>query len=267
MPQLTLIGKFKKNTGIVMSPDELWSLYLYGVNIQSQDGTDFSNENIRFYILKAQTEIENVLKIKLTKQLIENERLSYNRDEYWWQFPILKTKWPVMKVLSVLGMLNKIEQIVFPKSWFSFHYNQEQTNKRRISLVPTAGSTSVQGSGDMILSGITSQVGFQRFNTIPDYWDVQYITGFDYDKIPYDVMDIIGKLASISLFNIAGDLILGAGIASQSLSIDSLSQSISSTSSATNSGYGARIVQYQKEIKESLQRLKHIYGEIDFIVI
>ena len=53
MPQLTLIGKYKKDTGIVMSPDELWSLYLYGVNIQAQDGTDFSNENTRFYILKS----------------------------------------------------------------------------------------------------------------------------------------------------------------------------------------------------------------------
>ena len=267
MPQLTLIGKYKKNTGIVISPDELWSLYLYGVNIQSQDGTDYSNENIRFNIIRAQTEIENVLKIKLTKQLIETERLSYNRDEYWWQFPILKTKWPVRSVQTVIGMLNKIEQIVFPTSWFSYHENQEQTNKRRISLVPTGSATGTQGSGDMILAGITSQIGFQRFSTIPDYWDVQYTTGFDYDKIPYDVLDVIGKLASIGLFNIAGDLILGAGIASQSLGLDSVNQSISTTSSATNSGYGARIGQYQKEIKESLQRLKHIYGEIDFIVM
>jgi hypothetical protein len=267
MPQLTLIGKFKKDTGIVMSPDELWSLYLYGVSIQSQDGTDFSNENIRFHVLKAQTEIENVLKIKLQKQLIEDERITYNRDEYWWQFPIIKTKWPVRSVETVIGMLNKIEQIVFPKSWFSYHNNQEQTNKRRISLVPTGAGTAIEGSGDMILAGITSQIGFQRFNAIPDYWTVQYVTGFDYDKIPFDVLDVIGKLASIGLFNIAGDLILGAGIASQSLGIDGLSQSISSTSSATNAGYGARIVQYQKEIKESLQRLKHIYGEIDFIVL
>ena len=267
MPQLTLIGKYKKDTGIVMSPDELWSLYLYGVNIQAQDGTDFSNENTRFYILKAQTEIENILKIKIQKQLIEDERITYNRDEYWWQFPVMKTKWPVRSVQTVIGMLNKIEQIVFPKSWFSYHNNQEQTNKRRISLVPTGAGAAVEGSGDMILAGITSQIGFQRFNTIPDYWNIQYTTGFDYDKIPFDVLDIIGKTASIGLFNIAGDLILGAGIASQSLGIDGLSQSINTTSSAENSGFSARIIQYKKEIKESLNNLKHIYGEIDFIVL
>lgn len=267
MPQLTLIGKYKKDTGIVMSPDELWSLYLYGINIRSQDGTDFSNESTRFYILKAQTEVENILKIKIQKQLVEDETITYNRDEYWWQFPILKTKWPVRSVQTVIGMLNKIEQIVFPKSWFSWHKNNEQTNKRRISLVPTGSSTAVQGSGDMILAGITSQIGFQRFNAIPDYWNIQYTTGFDYDKIPFDVLDIIGKMASIGLFNVAGDLILGAGIASQSLGIDGLSQSIATTSSAQNSGYSARIIMYQKEIKESLQRLKHIYGEIDFIVL
>ena len=96
-------------------------------------------------------------------------------------------------------MLNKIEQIVFPKSWFSYHNNQEQTNKRRISLVPTGAGTAVEGSGDMILAGITSQIGFQRFNTIPDYWNIQYTTGFDYDKRKYLLMflDIIGKTASI----------------------------------------------------------------------
>ena len=75
------------------------------------------------------------------------------------------------------------------------------------------------------------------------------------------VRNILRKLVGI-----AGDLILGAGIAAQSIGVDGLSQSISSTSSATNAGYGARIIQYQKEIAETVKRIKLIYDEIKFVV-
>ena len=77
-------------------------------------------------------------------------------------------------------------------------------------------------------------------NIFPNYWHAKYLTGFK--KIPNDLLNVLGMLASINVLNIAGDIILGAGIASYSLSLDGLSQSISSTSSATNSGYGARII-------------------------
>ena len=102
---------------------------------------------------------------------------------------------------------------------------------------------------------------------IPDYWDLQYITGFDLDHLPMDLLNLVGKLATFGPLGIAGDLILGAGIASQSLSVDGLSQSIGSTSSATNAGYGARLVQYQKEIKDAIPRLKLVYDEIKLGVL
>lgn len=59
--------------------------------------------------------------------------------------------------------------------------------------------------------------------------------------MPMDLINLTGKLATFGPLGIAGDLILGAGIAAQSIGVDGLSQSISSTSSATNAGYGARI--------------------------
>lgn len=65
-------------------------------------------------------------------------------------------------------------------------------------------------------------------------------------QVPADVLDAIGNFASRNALNIAGDLIAGAGIASKSVSQDGLSQNINTTSSATNSGYGARIIQFEK---------------------
>ena len=68
----------------------------------------------------------------------------------------------------------------------------------------------------------------------------------------------------VSDLNIAGDLIAGAGIATQSISIDGLSQSVGTTSSATNSGYGARVIQFNKELKELMTTLRAKYKIIGF---
>ena len=78
--------------------------------------------------------------------------------------------------------------------------------------------------------------------------------------------DVIGKLASIGIFNIAGDIVLGqAAIANYSLSIDGLSQSIGTTMSAENSAYSARIRMYKDEIKDSLNRLRNYYRGVGVI--
>ncbi len=72
--------------------------------------------------------------------------------------------------------------------------------------------------------------------------------------------------AAIGPLNIAGDLIAGAGIANKSISLDGLSQSIGTTSSATNSGYGARILQYEKQMKHMLEGLRTHYTGIQMVV-
>ena len=51
------------------------------------------------------------------------------------------------------------------------------------------------------------------------------------------------------------------------LEIDGLRQSINSTASAENAGYGARLKQYQKEIEETVGRIKLVYDEFRFLVL
>lgn len=261
MGQLVLTLKTRKNDGMMFNPSEIFALYLYGITIQGGDGTAFSNESMRFYIQSAQQEVESFFNLKLLKQFISQEKLTFYRADYWQQFPILFTNYPVNKPISLTGRFNNIEQISYPTEWLTTHQNSYGLYKRRVSLVPT-GSATCQANAEVILSGITTQLGSQRFKMIPDYFDLQYITGFDLDAMPLDLINLTGKLACFGPLNIAGDLILGAGIASQSLGVDGLSQGISSTASATNSGYGARIIAYQKEIKDTVSRIKLIYDEI-----
>lgn len=266
MPQLTLTIKYRKNTGAVLSVSEMWSLYLYGISIKGGNGSTFSDDAIRMYIQAAQKEIENYFNLLFVKQLIEVETTSYYHTDYWTHFPIIQTEYPVREPMALIGMLAKMEQIIYPWGWLFCERDQKGIGKRRISIVPTGASTT-QVNAEVILTGISSQIGMQRFLNIPDYWNVQYITGFDIDKLPLDLFDLVGKLASLGPLNIAGDLILGAGIASMSLSIDGLNQSIGTTSSAENSGYSARIKQYTKEIQDTVKRIKLVYDEIKFQVL
>ncbi len=69
-------------------------------------------------------------------------------------------------------------------------------------------------------------------------------------------------IASYLPLNIAGDLIAGAGIAQQHVGIDGLSQTISTTSSATNAGYGARLRAYERELKNIMSILRGKYRQM-----
>ena len=126
-------------------------------------------------------------------------------------------------------------------------------------MIPNQGGYTQGNASGITFNGVFgANLIWRSRSYIPNYWRVRYLTGFT--EIPADLLNIIGKVASINVFHIAGDLILGAGIASFSLGIDGLSQSISSTSSATNAGYGARVIAYQEDVKKLMPILKAKYG-------
>jgi hypothetical protein len=78
---------------------------------------------------------------------------------------------------------------------------------------------------------------------------------------------MIGLLAALLPLDTAGDLIIGAGIANLSISVDGISQSIGTTSSATNAGYGAKILSYQKRIKSHVETIKRKFRPVRMFVL
>lgn len=257
MPTINFIIRSKKNTGLIMNDRELKSLYFYGVDISNQQGTVMSSTTINTQVRGAQEEIEKFLGIKLIKQVIE-ERSDYHRKEFQ-GVGIVRTKFTVNIGLLLEGFFGGFKQLSYPKQWLTSNTVNNIGISRQILVVPNS-NVAVNAVNDAIFAGSTiPHLGLVNSGSIGSYWKVKYVTGWGCDNLPYDLMEIIGKWAAIKLFNILGDLILGAGIASQSISLDGLSQSIASTASATSGGYGARIIQYMKEIDESLKRLKGVY--------
>jgi len=255
MATLSYSLKSSKND-LPISPEELANRYFFGIPIKDPNGTVMNNANIGFYINAAVQSIEGLLNIKLTKQVIE-ESLSYHLNDYasWGYIP---TSFPVLKAGGLAGFLGKVQQVKFPAQWLSVKRTNDPTGAhRKIQIVPTSGNVE---HGSVEYSGISQYMGWFGQQTIPDYWTVKYCTSFDI--IPADIADAVGKLAAINIFHQLGDIILGAGIASQSIGIDGLSQSISTTSSATNAGYGARVTGYLADLKQARTDLKNKYDGI-----
>ena len=241
MPTLKFNTKNLKESGLVINAQELLDLYFYGIQIKEPNGTSMPISTINTFIKSAQDEIEKWLGIKLIRQVVREQKDFFRND--WYQWGYIRTTYPCVKPLALDGYIGETKQISYPKEWLSVRKTSDDLYRRHLYIVP---STNSPVSHQAVYSGITPNLSISINAQVPNYWHIEYETGFC--KVPADLINLIGLLASINLFHIMGDLILGAGIASQSIGIDGLSQSISTTSSATNAGYGARIQGYIEQI-------------------
>lgn len=245
--------KYKKNEGLLMSPSYFLEKYFFGIQIKDQYGVSMSEDNLRRYIVEGQSEMERFLDISFQKKVIKENRTFEMRDFVEWGF--IPTLYPVCDAYKLEGFINDVKQIEYPSEWLSVKKNSDGKNFHRcVYIVPGSGGAR---TNSVVYSGITPHLGFLGRQDIPYYWTIEYVTGFD--QVPNDIVDAVGMLSAMKLFHILGDIVLGAGIASLSLGIDGLSQSISTTSSATNAAYGARIQGYITDLKRILPELKKYY--------
>lgn len=255
MGQITLSIQYAKNTGLVFSSTELKNIYFTGIPLTDQFGNPIPEETIDFFIKFAQTETENELSIKLMRQAFEESRDFVSDDYAAWNY--VPTTFPAVTALKVQGFLNTTLQITYPPEWLSTKRGSDEYSYwRSINMVPIAGpSASLTGSGTLI--GVTPYVNRFSGRGIPNYWTMRYITG--YKVVPADILNYLGRLAAIELFNNLGDILLGAGVANKSQSIDGLSQSIGTTASAMYSLFSARIESYRKDMQRQLPILRNRY--------
>lgn len=236
----------------IVSVSELKTNYLFGLDLTIDDGTPFPDSLYQWFIQSAVSWVEHRLDIPIRPKPVEDERHDYYREDYEKYIWLHLKEYPVIDVEEVKMVLPGEEVIqTFDRSWLHVQKDSGQVN-----IVPGSGT-----AGTIIFGASGTWVPFLygRNRFIPDVFRVKYTAGFASNEVPPILRDIIGKVASFGPLNIAGDLIGGAGIASSSLSLDGLSQSINTTSSATNAGYGARLIQYQREIKDVIPTLTRYY--------
>lgn len=265
MPKLVFNIQFGKNEGLVLSPSDLQNLYLAGIPLCYPSGARISEELIKQKIKSSQKYFENILSIKLLKQKVIEEQ-DYNRQEHAsWGY--IRTVFPINEPIQLSGKINNVIQITYPKSWLSVKDSTDTTSFRNMYILPNTkdGDTTTIYHGTF--SGIWPSRLVQGSNNIPNYWDVSYCSGWGADDLPADLMDAIGKMSAIQVLAIAGDLIYGAGIGNQSIAIDGISQTYSTTKGGGKGAFSGRIDQYQKELEQAVKDLKSEYLGIMFRVV
>ncbi len=268
----------------IVSIDDLKTNFLFGIDLTDDTGQPYPDSLYVAFIKGAVAWLERRLDVTIKRTTILEERHDFYVDDFD-KFVFLKTfKAPVISVESISMVLpGSGAGNDFSKDWISF-----QRHSGQIQLIPGPGASGITMLGQNSLWWPLFHGG-AKF--VPDVFRIAYTAGFGYpppgsvgwaagsepdsvsypdvdsDRVPADVSELVGKIASFGPLNIAGDLLGGAGIASQSIGIDGLSQSFNTTSSATSSGYGSRLIQYSKEIKEKLPVMEKYYRGLRMISV
>jgi hypothetical protein len=238
-------------TSNIMTVSDLKNIYLFGLDLTDDAGNPFPDIMFEHGIRWAIGSIERQLDI-LIRPTNKVERYDYHVRDYEMWMVIKLREAPIIDVNTVKVMWPSDTAVIeFPSDWV-----QVRAEDGVVNIVPSSGTLSqvLLTAGGSFLPLLATGRDF-----VPNILEVDYDAGFAEGEVPIEIRDAIGKLACFVPLNVAGDLIVGAGIASKSLSIDGLSQSINTTSSATNAGYGARLVQYSKELKETIPMLRRYY--------
>lgn len=244
--QLNLIAKYNiAKDGLIISPSSFISEYLHGIKLVDDDGREYSINDIRKKIIEATTVISNYLKIKIVEQEV-NEEQDYIHTE-WMNWGHIKLEFKPNQILEVAGYINSQKVTLFPKEMWVM-------KGRNIALIPGAHNLSSSiwfnnaGAYPVLQSGVSM---------VPNFWHIKYKTGFV--SIPLDIIMVICKYVAIQVLSILGNIVLGSGITSESISFDGLSQSVS-----TGNGFENRIKRYADELLMDLPRLKSNYRGLIF---
>jgi hypothetical protein len=253
------LGDDSESLTHIMTVQNLKDIYLTGLDLTDDQGNPYPDIMYEFGIRAAIGWVERYLDIDVRPKDRTQAPYGPERQDYdsanWQQWGFVQVDhYPIISVAEVaLYWPSSSEAIVFPSEWYSPDLMSGQVN-----LIPTSGSLAQA----MVLGGAYLPTILSSIPFIPRALAIKYISGFAIGTLPDDIRDMIGKKACFPILNTAGDLIAGAGIANLSISMDGLSQSIGTTSSATNSGYGARLLQYSKEIKEDKATIKRYYKNV-----
>lgn len=252
---------------LVLSIEDFKKKFLHGLPL-SKDGQPIPDVVYEQILLAVQDRLEEYLQLKLTPQVYVETKHFWNED--WQSWGYIPTQFPVVKPLEIAGFLGTVRQTLYPENWLSARQTSDgQYLHRMLYLVPSQAASHQQA---YIFQGIIPNISYRTTRQIPNYWHIAYITGFGINQLPHSILQVMGKLASIDLLTMASDMLMSyPGVASTSISLDGLSQTISTVASGQNGLFGARIKQYGDDLigqrngqNGELKRLYDTYSAIPF---
>lgn len=257
----------------LLSVRELREVYLAGVDLRDDSGVPFSDTLFEWYIRSAVAQAERLLDLPLiSRTYSDTSAHSPDFPAEWHDFviqdytPYIQLQslhFPIEAIYGVSMQLPSRQTIIdYPLDWVQ---GNSDLDTGKIYVIPGSGNVAMVQLG-AFSNWLPHVYGWTK--TLPNVFRLEYRVGFGrLGGVPYDIRDMIGMLASFGPLNVAGDLVLGAGVAQESLSIDAISTSISTTQSATNAGYGARLATYRQKLKELVPEIRRAYKGVRMVSV
>lgn len=266
--------------GRVYTADDMRYTMMFGVDSIGSDiaQSEFTDEQFDQIVLESLGEFEGYLGMDIRRKVYKTfqsqpmdghvrarvwrEGVDYTDEDdpydfdpqEWSQYGFVQLRhWPLIRVHRAVWLSPVQGQIIdmVESKWLRVDKQFGQ-----VRMFPTQGVTYGPFS---VYGQLWSGMGARRY---PGGFEFDYETGYENsDFVPEGLRSTIAKYATIKALAAIGDGIL-AGFSSQSVSLDGLSESFSSTQSATSAYFGARIKQYSDEIKEWLERNRYKYSPV-----
>ncbi len=256
--------------GTIVTPDDCRYTFLWGTDFKATNGQMFTDEQIQWFIDAATREMERQLNITIIKRRIKSDftveskhlvkGVDYDDEETPYDFSFRK--------IQRYGMIQTKQRPILNVTRCTL-INKGQNDD--VDLLPSVVPDKKNGVIKFLKrpwkpsdtwTGINDAIcrfGAETWNPHL-FYAIDYDAGFETsDEVPQDLRHMIGKMAAISLLNVIGDGLM-SGFSSSSLSMDGVSESFSSTQSATSAYFGARIAVYQKEVQEYVAQNKYKFG-------
>ncbi len=229
----------------IINVEKLKQVYLFGLDIKDSRGNEIPKEVYQQYIDNAVSWMEHYLDISIAqvKDHVENKDYRFNDYTEWGYYQL--NNYPVIAVTKIElvyfrdeeGKPEVVQEI--PTNWLRL-----QPHDGIVRLIPNArfpANLQIASTGNYFPEILRTQF-------VPHLWQITYDFGFKDGKVPVMMNMAISQLAAIQALTVGGNLVLGAGIAGSSISLDGLSQSIQTTQSAENSAFSATIKDYSDKL-------------------
>lgn len=255
-----------------LTVDWLKATYLFGCDLTDDDGHAMPDEVWELCLEAAKEWIKTELAIGFPKRT-RTQRHDFTRANLEaWSFISLDYR-PVRSVTEVKLQYGEFPIFTVPTSWIL-----QEDEGNQLQIIPAGGVPAV---APLEALSFMSYWMATAHRDVPGMYLITYTSGYDlpladddpevevptdYEPIPGDILDVMGMHAAMHPLNIIGDLVAGRAVANFSVSLSGLSFSKGTTASATNSGYGARILIYKRQIKEALSRIRMRYQGMQIAV-
>ena len=243
--------------------------YMFGVRVVDPEtgqelGDTFYEHVIDTSIAKAEKELD----IAILPRLIKAEHHDFHQSDFNSFMYTHTYKRPIVQAEALKLEINGRPMYNYPSNWWKVY-----SLAGHVEMYPTALMQTGIGFGyEQVFQGYPQLAGMppssgQTF--APQMVHVDYVAGMlprksrGYNaewECPADLEQLVIKYAMKEIFQIWGRLIIGAGIAGKTLSIDGISETIQTTQSAMYGGASADVRQIDEDIDKLLSALRAYFG-------